>query len=370
MGKPDDRSERLQKLLSRAGVASRRAAEELIAEGRVTVNGVAATVGQRVDPETDAIKVDGRRIQPSAICRYILVNKPTGVISTVHDPEGRPTVLELLPDGMRRGLVPVGRLDFDSEGLLLLTDDGDLAHHVAHPRYGCHKTYEVKVKGRPSAEALAKLRGGIVLDGRRTAPARVEAHQSKAGGGRESISNSWWRVVLGEGRTRQIREMFFRVGHPVNRLRRVAIGTLRDEGLRPGSWRELSEQEVEALRQQTRKVKPKPKREPASKGIRKGPGVAKLVEGGKGPGGAKSAEGGKGPVRAKSAEGGKRPSRAKSAEGGKKGPGGGKGRSKRPSTSPGAGPRRGGRSGGPAGGRDSGGKRSSPGGSKGRRGGR
>lgn len=342
MGKSAGRSERLQKLLARSGVASRRAAEEVIAEGRVTVNGVTATLGQKVDPESDAVKVDGRRIQPPAVCRYVLINKPTGVISTVKDPEGRPTVLELLPAGMRRGLVPVGRLDFDSEGLLLLTDDGDLAQHVAHPRYGCHKTYEVKVKGRPSSEVLAKLRGGIVLEGRRTAPARIEAHRPKASGGRESVSNSWWRVVLGEGRTRQIREMFFRVGHPVNRLRRVAIGALRDEGLQPGAWRELGEQEVDMLRQRTLRVKARPTPgQPAGKSTRGG--------------GAAGKSSGKG-SRGKSSGDRRRPE-AGSAE--------------RRGDRSGGGSRSGGRAGGASrsGGRGGGGK-TPPGGSKGRRRGR
>lgn len=257
----DSRGERLQKLLAHAGVASRRAAEDLIREGRVTVNGQVAELGQRADFDTDAIKVDGRRIQPPDRYRYLLVNKPTGVVSTVDDPEGRPTVLELVPESMRRGLAPVGRLDFDSEGLMLLTDDGDLAHHVAHPRYGCHKTYEVKVKGRPSAAAIDTLRDGIVFDRKRTAPAHIEPFVPKTGSGaRESVSNSWWRVVLGEGRNRQIREMFFRIGHPVNRLRRVAVGPLRDPYLPPGGWRELTSDEVDALRQATKTVKKKPVR--------------------------------------------------------------------------------------------------------------
>ena len=274
--------ERLQKLLSRSGIASRRAAEDLIREGRVTVNGRVATVGTQVDPAQDAVKVDGRRVQPSTQRRYILINKPVGVISTVHDPEGRDTVLEILPQPLRRGLVPVGRLDFDSEGLLLLTDDGELALHVAHPRYGCRKTYEVKVKGRPSSATVDKLRQGITLYGKTTAPARVEGFAPKASGGRESTANSWWRVVLGEGRTRQIREMFFRAGHPVQRLRRVAIGTLRDDHLPPGGWRELTTDEVETLREATKKVQKREKSRPRPSESRGGGGPRSRGAGGGG----------------------------------------------------------------------------------------
>lgn len=244
--------DRLQKILARAGVASRRKAEELIAAGRVTVNGRVAGLGDSADPERDAIKVDGKRIRLPERHRYLLLNKPRAVMSTAADPEGRPTVLDLVPPALRKALVPVGRLDFLTEGLLLLTDDGDLAQRVAHPRYGCTKVYEVKVKGEPGERALAKLRSGVVLQGRRTAPAAIERRQphgprsSEPGGG-----NSWWRVELGEGRTRQIREMFQRLGHPVLKLRRVAIGPITDPALPPGAVRELTEGEVEALRRST-----------------------------------------------------------------------------------------------------------------------
>lgn len=246
--------DRLQKILARAGLGSRRQMETWIEEGRVTVNGQTATLGQRADLATDAVKVDGRRVQaPSAVHKYVLLNKPPHHVSTLSDPEGRPTIMDLVPHRLHSGLVPVGRLDYDSEGLLLLTDDGELAHRVAHPRYGCTKTYEVKVKGRPSAETLARLEGGMMLYGRPTAPVTIAPHRLNKPS-RESQSNSWWRVTLGEGRTRQIREMFYRLGHPVARLRRVAIGSLRDPQLALGSWRFLSEQEVEALRQRTAKA--------------------------------------------------------------------------------------------------------------------
>ncbi len=250
-------AERLQKVLARAGVGSRRQVEQLIREGRITVNGRPAELGGRADLATDAVKVDGRRIRPAAgERRYVLLNKPRGCVSTRSDPEGRPTVLDLVPQRLRPGLNPVGRLDFETEGLLLLTDDGELAHRLAHPRYGCSKTYEVKVKGRPTEAAVERLRGGIVLDGRRTAPAsitpraalrRTRAPASGPRAPRPSSKNSWWTVVLKEGRTRQIREMFFRVGHPVSRLRRVAIGPLADRHLARGGWRELEEREVASL---------------------------------------------------------------------------------------------------------------------------
>lgn len=277
--------ERLQKILSRAGVASRRGAEEMIREGRVTVNGRVAELGQSADPDADAIKVDGKRVEPRTAHLYYLLNKPDGYVSTRSDPEGRPTVMDLVPPGLKKLLVPVGRLDFHTEGLLLLTDDGDLAHRVAHPRFGGSKLYEVKVKGEPAEKDVDRLREGIVLEGRRTRPAvvrRVKAAQ----GPRQATDNTWWTIELHEGRTRQIREMFFRIGHPVIRLRRVAIGPLRDPHLPVGQMRELAPAEVEALRESTLPggtgggkgkkrskagwAKPKAKRKPKGKGRSKG----------------------------------------------------------------------------------------------------
>jgi 23S rRNA pseudouridine2605 synthase len=243
-------AERIQKILARAGVASRRKAEELIEEGRVTINGRVATLGEKADPETDHLKLDGKRIEPQSELHYLVLNKPVGVMSTVSDPEGRPTVMDLVPEKYRKALVPVGRLDFNTEGLLLLTDDGDLAQRVAHPRYGCTKVYEVKVKDRPAPEDLAKLRTrGAVVEGRRVVPVRLEPLQVP--GPREG-KNTWWTVELAQGRTRQIREMFFRLGHPVQKLRRVAIGPLRDPKLPVGEVRELTPGEVTALRNATR----------------------------------------------------------------------------------------------------------------------
>ena len=238
--------ERLQKILARAGVASRRKAEELIAAGLVTVNGQVAALGDKADIASDAIKVEGRRITATVPHRYLILNKPVGYVSTVVDPEQRPTVMDLVHPALRKALVPVGRLDFLSEGLILLTTDGEWAQRIAHPRYGCAKVYEAKVKGMPEEREVDRLRRGMWIDGKRTLPAEVRLLRT-TGRGRET-GNSWWEVVLREGRSRQIREMFFRVGHGVSKLRRVAIGPLRDPNLALGAWRELTEEEVEGLR--------------------------------------------------------------------------------------------------------------------------
>jgi 23S rRNA pseudouridine2605 synthase len=248
--------ERLQKILARAGIASRRKAEEMIEAGQVTVNGQVAGLGDKADPERDAIKVEGRRVQPASHeHRYLLLNKPKGVMSTLSDPEGRKTVLDFVPPTMRKALVPVGRLDFNTEGLLLLTDDGEFAQRIAHPRYGSTKTYEVKVKGTPAEAELDRLRNGILLEGRRTAPAKITPRSFKPAPrrpGEPASDNSWWIVEIAEGRTRQIREMFFQIGHPVGKLRRVAIGPLRDPSLPVGALRELSDQEVRKLMKSAR----------------------------------------------------------------------------------------------------------------------
>jgi 23S rRNA pseudouridine2605 synthase len=239
--------ERLQKALARAGVASRRRIEELVHRGRVTINGEVAQVGDKVDLEVDHVKVDGKRIQ--ALHRpnlYLLLNKPPGYVSTVNDPEMRLTVLDLIPQRLHKALFPVGRLDYDSEGLLLLTTDGEFAQRVAHPSQGCTKLYEVKVKGQPDGPAMAKLHKGITLDGRHVAPLWVESFGGPPGR-RTGRDNSWFRVALKEGRTRQIREMFFRVGHPVMRLKRTQIGGLTDPFLRLGKFRELEPAEIELL---------------------------------------------------------------------------------------------------------------------------
>jgi 23S rRNA pseudouridine2605 synthase len=241
---------RLQKLLSEAGLASRREAEDWIREGRVLVNGKIAQLGERADAARDAIRVDGRRIRPRAGPRiYILLNKPKGFVTTVSDPAQRNTVMDLLPENLRRGVRPVGRLDVQTEGLLLLTDDGELAARVTHPRSACGKQYRVKVSGVPTDADLERLRRGIFLDGGRTRPCRIDRISTT---GARGEGNCWLDVTLHEGRTRQIRRMFETIGHPVSKLKRTAIGPLRDEGLPVGASRKLGAEEVENLRRSLR----------------------------------------------------------------------------------------------------------------------
>ena len=316
--------ERLQKVLARAGEGSRRQIEEFIREGRISVNGQVASLGAKVDLTRDAVRIDGRRIQPpSAIRRYLLLNKPSGHVSTLSDPEGRPTVLDLVPERLRKGLVAVGRLDYDSEGLLLLTDDGDFAHRVAHPRFGCTKTYEVKVKGAPKASALERLRGGMVIDGRRVSVFEIEP-KTKVAGARPAVQSTWWTVVLGEGRNRQLREMFHRIGHPVRRLRRVAIGPLKDPHLPPGTLRELDGEEVEALRQarpgkkKAAKARPAQARQAKTRSARTGKESSSKTpasRAGRSSGDGAGGRGGRGP-------GGARSTGSSSRRGGPKGAGG------------------------------------------------
>jgi 23S rRNA pseudouridine2605 synthase len=233
--------QRLQKVLSQAGVASRRAAEKLIAEGRVSVNGATVReMGTKADPAVDDIRVDGRRIKAAERLRYILLNKPAGVVTTRSDPQRRPTVLDLLR-GVREYVYPVGRLDYDTEGLLLLTNDGDLAARLTHPRHGVKRTYEARVAGVPDTAELERLRTGIPLDGRRTQPADVDLLS-----GRER--DGLLRITIREGRNRQVRRMCEAIGHPVKALTRTRIGSLTDRQLKPGMWRDLRADEVRALR--------------------------------------------------------------------------------------------------------------------------
>ncbi len=236
---------RLQKILSTAGVASRRTAETLIQQGRVSVNGeVVRELGTKADPGADDIRVDGRRVRAAQRLRYILLNKPRGYVTTRSDPARRPTVMDLLR-GVKEYVYPVGRLDYDSEGLLLLTNDGELAARLAHPRHEVERLYEARVRGIPDAHALDRLASGIVIEGRKTAPAAVKlAKKLDAESGPQAL------VLVGihEGRHRQVREMFDAVGHPVMRLRRVRIGPIRDEQLKTGAYRELTAAEVARLR--------------------------------------------------------------------------------------------------------------------------
>ena len=232
--------ERLQKYLARSGVASRRASERIIADGRVRVNGkIARELGVSVDPAHDRVEVDGRLVRPPRTLTHIVLNKPIGVVSTASDPRGRRTVLDLVDLPTR--LYPVGRLDYDSEGLIVLTDDGDLALELTHPRHSVEKEYRALVRGPIEDGVLAHLSVGVELDGRRTAPARFERLNATPDG-------VWVRVVLREGRNRQIRRMFEQVGLEVVRLVRVRVGTLQLGDLAPGAWRVLSAAELESLR--------------------------------------------------------------------------------------------------------------------------
>jgi 23S rRNA pseudouridine2605 synthase len=224
---------RLNAYLALAGIASRRRADDLIKAGRVTVNGAPGQLNTFVESR-DRVEVDGRRVRLQQLA-YLLLHKPAGVVTTARDPHGRRTVVDLVPREPR--VVPVGRLDSETTGAILLTNDGPLAHRLAHPRYGVEKVYEAEVEGEPDAATLQALRDGIQLEDGRTAPARVRRL------GRKRIE-----LVLHEGKKRQVRRMLEAVGHPVVRLHRGAYAGLTLEGLEPGAWRELEPHEVEGLR--------------------------------------------------------------------------------------------------------------------------
>jgi 23S rRNA pseudouridine2605 synthase len=232
----NDEGERLQKVLAALGWGSRRVCEDLIADERVTVNGEVAVLGRRVDTLVDVIAVDGVSIGARPDLVYYLVNKPRGVISTAHDPQGRSTVVDMVPQSPR--VFPVGRLDSETEGLLLLTNDGDLTHFLTHPSKGVEKEYLVQLRGNPRlAEGqLKKLREGVELDDGPTAPAKVSQR-----------SDMTLSITIHEGRNRQVRRMCEAVGHEVERLVRTRIGPINDSKLRPGAWRELSLAERKAL---------------------------------------------------------------------------------------------------------------------------
>ncbi len=231
-GHPD--GERLQKVLARVGIGSRRVCEDLIAEERVKVNGEIAELGRRVDPDHDLVEVDGAPIGIRPGLVHYLLNKPVGVVTTASDPQGRPTVIDLVPAEPR--VFPVGRLDLDTEGLLLLTNDGELANRIAHPSHGVDKEYLAQVQGTPSRAALRTLREGVELDDGRTAPAEASL-----------VDDGLVRLVIHEGRNRQVRRMLDAVGHPVVRLIRTRIGPLSDRRLPPGEWRPLTEPELRSL---------------------------------------------------------------------------------------------------------------------------
>ena len=232
--------QRLQKLMSAAGHCSRRQAEELLRQGRVEVNGRTAGLGDQADPEIDQVCVDGSPLAKKTTERVLLLNKPPGVISSCHDPQGRETVLDLIPPDLRQGLHPVGRLDADSRGALLLSNQGELTLKLTHPRYAHSKTYRVTLSGTPSRSRLQRWRQGVELDGSRTLPASVTLLHSQG-------DHSVLEVILREGRNRQIRRIASLLGYAVLDLQRVAIGGLALGSIEEGCWRELSRQEWRRL---------------------------------------------------------------------------------------------------------------------------
>jgi len=234
--------ERIQKIMASMGIASRRKAEEIISEGRVTVNGRVVLLGDKADASKDHIKVDGKLLTRPEPKLYLMFNKPRNVVTSLSDPEGRPTVKDYIR-GVRYRVFPVGRLDFDSEGLLLLTNDGDFANRLMHPSRKMPKTYMVKVKGVIDDNKIDKLRKGVRLEDGRTLPARVKF-------ARQSENNSWIEVVITEGKKRQVRRMVEAVGHPALKLRRVSINGIRLGGLKVGELRPLTEKELSSLHEE------------------------------------------------------------------------------------------------------------------------
>ena len=237
--------ERLQKLIATAGLCSRRHAEDLLRQGRVRVNNQIAQIGDKADPSRDRICIDGQPMRAAEPPRLLLLNKPQGVISSCHDPQGRPIVLDLLPADLRRGLHPVGRLDADSRGALLLTNQGQLTLQLTHPRYAHTKTYRVWVKGRPQRASLERWRRGLPLEGRITQPALVRCLEWNQ-------KHTLLEVELREGRNRQIRRIAEQLGHPVVDLQRIAIATITLGSLPEGRWRPLNKGEWRALTNQPR----------------------------------------------------------------------------------------------------------------------
>lgn len=233
---------RIQKILSEMGITSRRKAEDLIIEGRVTVNGQTATLGMKADPAKDHIKIDGKLLARPEPKVYIMFNKPQNVITSLHDPEGRPTVKDFLK-GVKYRVYPVGRLDYDSEGLLLLTNDGDFAHAALHPSKKIFKTYHAKVKGMPGEEKIDILKTGVKLIDGITAPAKVKKI-------RTTENNSWLEITIHEGRKRQIRRMLEKIGHPVLKLKRIRINGIELGKLKPGEYRYLKPKEIDNIKKE------------------------------------------------------------------------------------------------------------------------
>ena len=231
--------ERLQKAMARAGIGSRRACDEIIRQGRVKIDGQIATLGQKVDPTRQRVIVDGQPLTMTEPPMYIAIHKPRGILAVSQDDRGRRTVRDLIP--LPGHLYPVGRLDAPSEGLMLLTNDGELANRLMHPRYEHAKEYHVSVAGHPNDRTLEQWRRGVILDGEKTAPADVSVL-------RRERDDTWLRVVMREGRKRQVRQVGVLLGHPVRRLIRVRIGSLQLGTLKPGEWRHLSRKEIAALK--------------------------------------------------------------------------------------------------------------------------
>jgi 23S rRNA pseudouridine2605 synthase len=240
--------QRLQKILAQAGHGSRRASEQLITSGRVSVNGETVTeLGTQADPETDVIEVDGEPVRIPTSFVYLAMNKPWGFLTTARDPRGRRTVVELLPPDLPPNVLPVGRLDRDTEGVLLFTSDGELAHRLAHPRFTIDKEYYALVRGAPDVGALEALRIGVEIDGRRTSPAEAEVTAPPYGYNVRK-GHTWLRIVIHEGRKRQVRRMCAEVGHPVRNLVRTRIGDVLLGRLAKGKTRPLTRRELESLR--------------------------------------------------------------------------------------------------------------------------
>jgi pseudouridine synthase len=237
--------DRLQKLIARSGLCSRREADRMIRDGRVTLNGRVAQLGDRADLGHDHVKVDGKRLKAPEALRYILMYKPREVMTTCDDPEERTTVIDLLRSSVKERVFPVGRLDYQSEGLIVITNDGELAARLGHPRYGVVREYLVKVRGDLDDDEHRRLMRGTTIGRQHVRPLSARRQSGTRGG------NSWWRIEITEGRTHEVRELFFRAGHRVQRLRRTAIGPIRDGELRPGEFRPLADREIQGLREAT-----------------------------------------------------------------------------------------------------------------------
>jgi len=250
---------RLNKYIAHSGVASRREADRLIEAGRVKINGsVVGSLGVQVESDHDRVEVDGRILEAETQLSYLMLNKPPGYLVTLKDPFGRPTIMELLPS-LRNRVYPVGRLDNDSEGLLLLTNDGELAHKLMHPSYRIRKVYMVKIKGTPDASRLRLLEKGIYLDGKKTAPAKIKLLSVAPKG-------ALLRVEIHEGRKREIRRMFASQGHPVIALQRTLFADLGLKNLKPGQWRPLTAKEISELKNQVSRKKPSGGKSPGNHG--------------------------------------------------------------------------------------------------------